>query len=70
MNPGPHHEFLENLVEELLYLAIIGSLVLAARPTLYPQEVRTEEGTYKYSENILSDITARMEEAAKRRESH
>lgn len=34
----PHHEFLENLMEELIYLAILRSLVLAARPTLYPKK--------------------------------
>lgn len=34
----PHQDFLENLMEELIYLAILRSLVLAARPTLYPKK--------------------------------
>lgn len=52
MQPGPHNQFLENLVQELIYLSILGSLVAAARSALYPKSEVKEEHTI--IQNIFS----------------
>lgn len=52
MQPGPHNQFLENLVEELIYLAIFGSLVVATRSALYPKSELKKEHTI--IQNIFS----------------